>query len=236
MSALLTPTRRRGVEILDAPDVDPSVVRRSLADVALANRLFGGVQAVLGELRTVFPELPPKATLLDVGTGIGDIPERARAEAAESGVRLTTFGLDASLELARACRARTAAALCADALRLPLPDRCVDVVTCSQLLHHFEGESARRLLRELDRVARVRVIVADLRRHWLAAAGIWLVSFPLRFHPVSRHDGVVSVLRGFTPAELRVVIRDSIQADPVVRRRPGFRITASWRPIARVRA
>ena len=31
---MLTPTRRRGVEILDLPDVDPEVVTRSLGDVA----------------------------------------------------------------------------------------------------------------------------------------------------------------------------------------------------------
>jgi hypothetical protein len=79
-------------------------------------------------------------------------------------------------------------------------------------------------------VARRAVIVSDLRRSWIAAAGFWLVSWPLGFHPVTRHDGVVSVLRGFTSAELARHVRDSTGRDADVRRHPGFRLTATWTP------
>jgi SAM-dependent methyltransferase len=120
--------------------------------------------------------------------------------------------------------------VCADAFRLPLRDRSVDVVTCSQLLHHFTEPDGARLLAELSRVARARVIVSDLRRSWLAAAGFWLASWPLGFHPGSRHDGVVSVLRGFTADELRAQVRAACGAAPRVRRRLGWRVTAAWTP------
>jgi len=232
VTSLLTPRRRRGVELLDAPDVDPGVVTRSLDDVALSNRLFGGTRAVLAELGPVLARLPARATLLDVGTGAGDIPACARGLAARQGVDLTTVGVDTAEELAREVRlrGRTCAVVCADGRALPFADGSVDVVTCSQVLHHFVEDDARALLRELDRVARVRVIVSDLRRSWLAAAGIWLVSYPLRFHPVSRHDGVVSVMRGFTSPELADAVRDAVGCPPDVRRRLGWRLTASWSP------
>lgn len=230
MTALLTPPRRRGVEILDLPDVDPQVVTRSLADVARCNALFGGLSSALDEIRSTFNDLPRCATLLDVGTGLGDIPCRARALARENGLELTTIGLDSAAELARASRQSVSFAVCGDALRLPFADRSVDVVMCSQVLHHFADADAATLLREMNRVARVKVVVSDLRRSWIAAAGLWLVSFPLRFHAVSRHDGVVSVLRGFTSEELTNTVRDAIERKPVVHRRRGFRITASWTP------
>lgn len=228
----LTPPRRRGVELLEEPGVDAALLRRSLADVARANVLFGGTRAVLAELRAAIPDLPRDATLLDVGTGIGDIPARAAAVAARHGIRLTTVGLDGAEPLAAASRARTTAAACADARALPFGDRSIDVVTCSQVLHHFIDDDARHVLREMHRVARVRVIVADLRRSWLAAAGIWLASFPLGFHPVSRHDGVVSVMRGYTAKELDSLIRSALGTAPDVHRRLGFRVTASWSPKA----
>ena len=230
MTALLTPLRRRGVEILDLPDVDPEVVTRSLADVARCNALFGGLSSALDEIRSTFNDLPRCATLLDVGTGLGDIPCRARALARENALELTTIGLDSAAELAHASRQSVSFAVCGDALRLPFADRSIDVVMCSQVLHHFVDPDAATLLREMNRVARVRVVVSDLRRSWIAAAGLWLVSFPLRFHAVSRHDGVVSVLRGFTSEELTDTVSHAVARKPVVHRRRGFRITASWAP------
>jgi 2-polyprenyl-3-methyl-5-hydroxy-6-metoxy-1,4-benzoquinol methylase len=228
--ALLTPSRRRGVEILDAPDVDPDLVTRSLADVARANALFGGLSSALDEIEQTIGDLPRCATLLDVGTGLGDIPCRARSLAREHGVDLSTIGLDSALELTRASRPVVTFTVCGDALRLPFADRSVDIVMCSQVLHHFAGSEALTLIREMNRVARIRVVVSDLRRSWIAAAGLWLASFPLRFHAVSRHDGVVSVLRGFTPEELSDTVNEAVAKKPLVRKRRVFRITASWAP------
>jgi SAM-dependent methyltransferase len=230
VTTIITPPRRRGVEYLDAPGIDPRLVRRSLADVALANALFGGTRAVLVEVGTVLPELGATATLLDVGSGIGDIAARARELARQRGTDLSLVTIDMAETLAVASRARTGNAVRGDATSLPFADRSVDVVMCSQTLHHFDDASASRVLRELDRVARVRVIVSDLRRSWIAAAGLWMASFPLGFHPVSRHDGVVSIMRGYTGDELRALIRSSIGRLPNVKRHVGWRVTATWRP------
>ena len=230
MTTIITPPRRRGVEYLDAPGIDPRLVRRSLADVALANALFGGTRAVLVEVGNVLPELGATATLLDVGSGIGDIAARARELARQRGTDLSLVTIDMAETLAVASRARTGNAVRGDATSLPFADRSVDVVMCSQTLHHFDDASASRVLRELDRVARVRVIVSDLRRSWIAAAGLWMASFPLGFHPVSRHDGVVSIMRGYTGDELRALIRSSIGRPPNVKRHVGWRVTATWRP------
>jgi len=231
-AAVLTPVRRRGVEILDDPLVEASVRERSISDVARSNRLLGGLRAALRELRAARSGLAAGATLLDVGTGLADIPARARLEAEAAGIALTTIAVDDAPSLLVAGRARVSGSVCANALALPFPDHSVDVVMCSQLLHHFDDDAAPRLVRELNRVARHAVVVADLRRSWVAAAGFWLVSFPLRFHPVTRHDGVVSVLRGFTGPELECLVTGATGVTPVVRRHPGFRLTARWTPAA----
>jgi SAM-dependent methyltransferase len=133
--------------------------------------------------------------------------------------------------LASACRQALEWSVCGDALHLPFADNSVDVVMCSQVLHHFNDREALTLLREMNRVARCRVIVSDLRRSWFSAAGLWLVSFPLRFHAVSRHDGVVSVMRGFKTGELSDTVQAAIKRRPVVHRRRGFRVTTSWAPV-----
>lgn len=211
------------------------MAQRSMGDVARSNALFGGAHAVLAELDDLLRsarEAPAQSpiTLLDVGTGLGDIPARVRARAAREGLTVCTLGLDASEPLAVAAHNGELPMMRADARRLPVADRAFDVVICSQLLHHFRPDEGVLLVRELDRVARRRVIVSDIRRSWLAVAGIWLVSWPLRFHPVSRHDGVVSVLRGFTSDELSALVRTAVGVTPRVRRHRGFRVAASWVP------
>jgi SAM-dependent methyltransferase len=228
---LLIPPRRRGVEILDNPSVDARVVRRSLQDVTRANALFGGRRAVLRELRRMFERANGETcTLLDVGTGSGDVPAAARRLARRAGVRLQTYGLEVSEVLAKSARSPELPMVRGTALALPFRDRSVDIVICSQLLHHFDDGAASRLIRELDRVARRAVVVSDLRRSWLAAAGIWLASWPLRFHPVSRHDGVVSVLRGYTVPELRSLVERATGRRPQTRTSAGFRIASAWSP------
>jgi 2-polyprenyl-3-methyl-5-hydroxy-6-metoxy-1,4-benzoquinol methylase len=226
----LSPRRRRDFEHLDDPHVDPALRERSLRDVARANAVLGGTHAVLREVARRLPALGSEGTLLDVGTGMGDIPARARALAARRGVTLTTLGIDEAVSLARLTHGVLDGSACADARRLPFPDASVDIVTCSQVLHHFEDADIPVVLRELQRVARRAVIVSDLRRSWIAAAGFWVVSWPLGFHPVTRHDGVVSVLRGFTPRELSRHVQNATGRSAAVRRHLGFRITATWSP------
>jgi SAM-dependent methyltransferase len=227
--SFLTPVRRRGVEWLDV-DRDPVLQRRSHRDIALANRLFGGIRAVRAELAPWLHRSGASPTLLDVGTGTGDIPDRLRRLAAADSVSLQVFGLDGRVELVKATRAWPVAGVAGDALALPFAARAFDFVIASQVLHHFALEDAVQLVREMHRVARRRVIIADLRRSWVAVAGLWLVSFPLRFHKVSRHDGVVSILRGFEESELRDLVRDAVGVAPDVKRRMGWRVTASWTP------
>lgn len=224
----LTPARRRGFEVLDDQHCDPVLRRRSHRDIQLSNQLFGAIRAVLLELESILPMLPPQASFLDVGTGVGDIPERARSLAARRGVQLHALGLDSIPELVTTSTHRIPLGVCGNALELPFASASLDVVACSQVLHHFEETDALTMIREMHRVAKRFVVISDLRRSWLAVAGLWSVSFPLGFHPVSRHDGVTSILRGFTRQELRHLVRRAVGVDATVRHRLGFRVTACW--------
>ncbi len=228
---MLTPRRHRGVEHLDDPATQPALRIRSLRDVRRANLVLGGTRAVVDEVARLLPALGARASLLDVGTGLADIPVAARARAGRTGIALTIYGVDAAEVLAQGTHGRLDGAACGDARALPFADSSVDVVICSQVLHHFVDADIPVVLRELDRVARRAVIVSDLRRSWIAAAGFWCVTWPLRFHPVSRHDGTISVLRGFTDGELAGHVQQATGRLAAVRRHLGFRLTATWTPV-----
>jgi SAM-dependent methyltransferase len=217
-----------GSEALDSPALDPGVTRATLSDIARSNLLFGGRSAVAYGVRRVTEgsRLPGRAlTLLDVGAGLGDVA-RYLERGSHGGVR--ALALDWHPEAARMCGERDLLAVRGDAMRLPLGDSSVDVVVASQLLHHFNRAAAVEVVHELDRVARLGVVVADIRRSRLAAWGIWMAAHALGFHSVSRHDGVVSVQRGYKCHELRDLLeRAGVSAH--IRSRPGFRVVATWK-------
>ena len=215
-----------GTEALDTPHLAPEITRATLADIARANALFGGRSAVAwGVDRLVQGTATQALTLIDVGAGMGDVASWLTRRGAGS---LRPVTLDRHREAARLCRERGLPSVQGDAFRLPLADRSIDIVVASQLLHHFNRAATVHLVRELTRVARVGVVVGDLRRSRVAAAGIWLAAVALRFHAVSRRDGVVSVGRGYTKQELGELLREA-GAAAAVTARPGFRLVATWR-------
>ena len=227
---LLVPERRRGQEILDNPAVDAATRLRSITDVTRSNQLFGGKRAAVEEIAIVIGGVTGEISLLDVGTGLADIPAAIRNLSRPAGAPITTIGLDEASDLLSAARGSLTHAVCGRATALPFRDSSVDIVLCSQLLHHFADADLAPVIVELDRVARRRVVIADLRRSWIAAAGFWLASFPLRFSPVTRHDAVVSIFRGFTAVELHRAVVQAVGTAPSIHRRLGFRLTISWQP------
>jgi len=220
-----------GLELLDDPAADPSTVRRSLRDIARANRWFGGRWAFRNALDRMLgsPVAGSTLTLLDVGTGAGDLPRAAETWAAQRGCRLTAFGVELHPVAARLALESGLRMLRASGAVLPLRSQSVDVVLVSQVAHHLEAAELTALLRECDRVARRAVIVSDLRRSLMARAAFWIGSRLLRFDRATRTDGLLSIRRGFSVAELKESLHRA-DLHGSVWRRPGFRLVAAWRP------
>jgi SAM-dependent methyltransferase len=228
---LLSPV---GAELLDDPAADPRAVSLSLENIARANRWFGGAAAVRHGLIRMLQGLPAGTclTLLDIGTGIGDLPLMAMRLARRRGLQLVPVGLERSPVAARLARRAGLPTAVACGGAPPVRARSVDLVLVSQLLHHLARPSAIRLLRNCDRLARLGVIVADLRRSRLGPPAFWLGARALRFDRITRADGITSIRRGYTTGELRALLA-AAGVDALVERRPGLRLVATWRPAAR---
>jgi len=140
-----------GVELLDDPRADPALVRRALADIARTNRLFGGTHAVIATLERHFRAAPQRPwTLLDIGTGQGDIPLAAAKAARRHGIDLRLVGVERIPAAARIAREQGLAAVLADGGSLPFAPKSVDVVIASQVLHHFPRDTAARWIAAFD--------------------------------------------------------------------------------------
>jgi hypothetical protein len=221
-----------GTELLDDRHADPALVRAELRDIARLNALFGGTRAVVRALEEVFATAGTRATrwtLLDVGTGAGDIPRAARQAARRYGIELVLLGVERIPTAARVATAAGIATILADGGALPLAPRSVDIVIASQVLHHLPRDVCVRWIAALDRIARRAVVLADLRRSRLAMAGVWAVSFPLALQGATRRDAVLSLRRGYTRAEFDSMLRDAGVAARA-RYAPIARVVAAWVP------
>lgn len=211
-------------ELMDEPVDDVAELEANLRDVAFANARLGGAMPAVRALRRV-----PAQRVLDVGSGLADVPLALVRDAARRGVTLHVTCLDRSEQMLALARRATGAPpslafVRADGEALPFEDGAFDVVTCTLALHHFEPDAARTLLRELRRVARVAPVVCDLRRSALAFAATWLWSRTSR-NRLTRHDAPLSVRRAYTPAEALRLARGAGWRAPSVRREPFFRMT-----------
>lgn len=230
-------TRTEGKEWMDDPTMDGEDLYRALRNLRWINRLLGGYRAsfsVLGPLLRRRPALE----ILDVGTGLGDYlaplvttgcchKTRVRATGIDLNPRTVGYGrawLDRTLPPSLRPQAQIEVA---DALRLPYEDDSFDVAHAALFLHHFHGREAEQLLREMDRVSRRGIVVNDLHRHPLAYAGIWLLTRLLPVSPMVRHDGPLSVRRGFRRHELMSLFDSAGLESPLVRWHWPFRWTCS---------
>ena len=204
--------RRRTAEWMDAADADPAELRRSLAFIRRINRLLGYTRSTLHHLDRFSRGWLPGETIrvLDVATGSADIPLAILRWAGRRGLDVRVVGID--LHAATAREAADAARAVGidrsrlrivrgDALHLPFADGSFDYALSAMFLHHLDDADAVRVLREISRVARRGVIVADLLRHRRAYA--WISLFTLFAGPMVRHDARASVAQAFNREEVR---------------------------------
>jgi len=237
----LVPARRHDPEWMDRDDNAPADLIGTLDDIRLVNRYLFGSSILVRAVRPFLSRLGRGETLsvLDVGTGGGDLPLDLVGAARRMGRKIRIVAVDRDPVILDYAREKTAATpeievRHADAFELPFPPASFDLVTASMFLHHFKHDEAVRLLAGFKTLARQAVLINDLRRHAVSWAFIGLTSRMTRRHPMFVHDAALSVLRGFTKPELLAAAREAGAADATVKRRLPYRLlltmTAASRP------
>jgi 2-polyprenyl-3-methyl-5-hydroxy-6-metoxy-1,4-benzoquinol methylase len=217
---------------MDRRDADGCELGRSLDDLRRVNAALGSRRTAVSlvhRLASASGRRP--VTILDLGTGGADIPIAVARSARRLGLPLRITATDLHPTTLAFARERTRgfpeiSVERADLLDLHYAPGSFDIVMSHTTLHHFSEAEAATALREMDRVAGMAVMVTDLARSRTALLGARLLAATAwRRHPITRHDGPVSVRAAFTPSEIRTLAEEVFTCPFRVRRHALFRLS-----------
>lgn len=197
------------VEEMDKPDCDPAKLDHTYAQFPLVNRAVAGWHRTWA--RYIRPVLSTSRvnTLLDIGSGGGDVPRALARWAARDGFELRITAIDPDERAyAFASSQPTTPALTfrrAFSSELVAEGERFDVVTSNHVLHHLSPQELGGLLRDSELLSKRLALHSDIERTRIGFALFSLATLPLRGSFI-REDGLTSIRRCYLAKELRAVV------------------------------
>ncbi|MBS1907419.1 MAG: methyltransferase domain-containing protein [Actinobacteria bacterium] len=198
-------------ELMDDPGADPQALEHTY-------RLFGAVNAVVSRPGALYRrDIRPRARagrvrILDVGAGGGDLCRALAARLARDGLAAEITALDADERATAWAAGHDAGAgvtyRCALVADLVGAGETYDVVLSNHVLHHLGADELQGMLADTARLAGETGLVVhrDIARsraaYALFAAGTWPFAGNLLAGSFIRSDGLTSIRRSYTAAEL----------------------------------
>jgi hypothetical protein len=192
-------------QLMDSADTDFETFRACLVDLSKVNCLTLAYRPMLrffeqlarsGRLPTDRP-----VTVVDAGSGFGDMVRKIDRWAVRRGFKLDLTGVDQNPLSARAAEEVTAPErpirfVTADIFAYQPPSQ-VDIVVSSLMTHQMDDTSLIRFISWMEANAAIGWFVNDLRRNALPYYLFYVTSRVLRFHEFVRHDGPISIACAF---------------------------------------
>ncbi len=198
--------RSREIEIMDDLQCNGEVVDQTLRELEFINRWLGGNSVTLEGVRQLAGG-QKTITLADLGCGGGDMLKILARWGRKNKLNLSLTGIDANpyiIQFARNnCKAYPEINLeNQDIFSRDFQVLKFDIITGTLFYHHFPQADLIDLFYKLKHQARLGLVINDLHRHWLAFYSIRLLTRLFSRSSMVRFDAPLSVLRGFSRAEL----------------------------------
>lgn len=164
------------------------------------------------------------STVLDVGSGHGDMLRCLSNWAAARRLRLDLIGVDlnplSKLSAERATSQSQGIVFITDNVFSFAPEQKIDYIISSLFTHHLTDEQLVGFIRWMDHRACLGWLINDLHRHPIPYYFIKSVVRLLSCNRLIRHDAPVSVARAFTAPDLKKLL----EAAGI----PAHRVSIRW--------
>ncbi len=225
--------RSHRLEYIDTGNYTAEEYENCISELQFVNRWMGDAHSLkVTLLREIEAQRLKSFSVLDVGAGSGELLRVAASWARQTKRQLRAVGLELNESMAESIEEESTrfdeiSSVRGDALKLPFGDAQFDYVICSLFTHHFVDEQVVRILQEMSRVAKRRIFVIDLHRHPVAYLLYTTLGKLVLHNRLIRHDGALSILRGFKGDELLELAQRAGLRDVWVERHFPYRLVLS---------
>lgn len=219
---------------MDDPDLDEQLLKDALYSLMRLNSLSELYDELWERIRKCAEKNPgEKLKVLDIATGIGDLPIRISKNAQKEGINLDVSACDISeRSLAYAEDYATKSNVNVnffqlDALNDNIPEG-FDIIISSQFFHHLDEEELKTLVKKMNYSAEKLVIINDVIRSRLNLLLVWLGTRIFTASPVVQFDGPVSVKAAFTIPEIKALVENCGINGAKVSKNKSLRFILEW--------
>ena len=199
-------------ELMDQP-CSQDDLRACLHDISRVTALTGGYRptmAWLNHVYSVMPVQPRPIHIVDVGCGYGDFLRLIHRWAADKNLPVTLTGIDLNpdaVQIARAATIPGTVTYLAGNAHDFHPPAGIDIVISSLVMHHLENREIVDMLDWMEANARLGWFISDLHRQGFPYKAFKVLAKFMPWHRFVKHDGPVSILRSFRPADWAALLK-----------------------------
>lgn len=206
-----TKHRTNATEVMDDFTMKGEILREALDKIAKINQLLGGNKLTLQGVQSLLSNIQSgkQLVIVDIGCGNGDMLRTLADYAAKNDLNFKLIGIDANsftIDYASSLSINypNISYQCNDIFDSSFKTLKYDIVLCTLTLHHFKDEEIIQLMDVFFKNASIGIVINDLQRSAISYRLFQGLCFVFRLNPMSREDGLVSILRGFKKKELQL--------------------------------
>ncbi len=199
--------RSKEIELMDGFQGTENELELVLTDINRVNAVLGGNAITLEAVFRLLRKHPKKSyTILDVGCADGNMLREIALRARKAKIIIKLIGLDLndlSLVIAKKKSLKFPEIEYLNQDVFTLENMDLDIVITTLTLHHFRDRDIPKFLHRFSEMASIGVVINDLQRSRLAYYLFRAFSVIFIKTYTAKHDGLISILRGFKKKELQ---------------------------------
>ena len=211
-------------ERMDDPDCDPGLLRNTYRQFDRLNRLLPGWHGIYRSLiRPRLTDSRRRYRVLDIGCGGGGLLRDLYKWAGRDGYKLSLLGIDedprAIAFAAMGSWPEEISFVHTGSESLAQSGESFDIVVCNHVLHHIPEKKVSSFLNDPESLAQSIAVISDPIRSRCGYALFGCAASILFRRSFIREDGLLSIRRSYTLAELRDTVSSAWRVRPL----PPFR-------------